>query len=279
MPIKQNKQFHNVDGEIVGTGLWIPDERTELASPLTSTLTTRVDRQDAIEILAEPSRVPARELFPGDRWIRNQGRRGSCNGYACAWALARARVLRGLPFVPLSGEYVYAGINGGRDRGSMLDDGMRFLAKNGSVPEDMVPHEEYLWRRISEEAKSRADDFLGFELAGVDSEDDLLIGISLGYVAVVAVHFGSRMQRLDRAGIAGSHRGPGNHSVGVDDVRIRNGRVEFDYFNSHGRRYGEDGRAWLTWDAHFAEPNRYHQFFLVRSALDDPSDDQDLPRV
>lgn len=277
MPTVQNDHFRNVDGEVVGTGLWVPERKTQVAPRLRSMLTTRIDRKDIEEIISNPRRRPARKIFSTKKWIRNQGGRGSCNGYACAGALGRARKLAGLPPVTLSGEFIYAGINGGRDRGSMLDDGMRFLRDVGSVPEDMVPRLEYLWRRISDEAKRAAPRFQGFELATAEDEDELATGIALGYVGVVAIHFGGRMQHLDKHGVAGHHRGPGNHSVGVDDLRIRDGRLEFDYFNSHGVRYGDNGKAWLNWERHFSGPSRYHQFFLVRAALDDPQDDQDLP--
>lgn len=278
MPIEQNERFE-LDGEQFGTGLWIPDQKPDTLVPLRSMLTTRVDRKDIEEILANRRRKSARDIFPRRKWIRSQGSRGSCNGYACAWALARARKLRGLPTVWLSGEFVYAGINGGQDRGSMLDDGKDFLGRVGCASEDMVEHLEYRWNRISSEAKAAAARFKGFELAAVRDEDELAAGIALGYVAVVAVHFGNRMQQLDRNGVAGWHRGPGNHSVGVDDLRIRGGRYEFDYFNSHGLRYGDQGKAWLQWERHFAGTIRYHEFFLVRAALDDPHDDQKLPTI
>lgn len=278
MPIRQNDRFESPEG-LVGTGLWIPDQRPEAKLKLRDTLTTRLDRQDIAEILSDPTRLPARQLFPAQEWIRSQGNRGSCNGYACSWALARARKLRGLPHVPLSGEFIYARINGGRDQGSMLDDGLEAIRDVGCAPEDLVPRLEYLWRRISPEARAAAARFKGYELLGVDSEEELAAGIALGGVAVVAVQFGGRMQQLDRHGVAGAHRGPGNHSVGVDDIRIRGTRIEFDFFNSHGLRYGQQGRAWLNWDQHFAQPNRYHQFFIIRAALDDPQDDQQLPTL
>ena len=50
----------------------------------------------------------------GDDWVRNQGQYGSCNGWASACALERARVRRGLKRVQLSGSSVYSRVNGGR---------------------------------------------------------------------------------------------------------------------------------------------------------------------
>lgn len=276
MPILNNDQFRNVDGSIVGTGLHVPDTKVDRTiQTLQSALAMRVDEQDVKEMLKDPRRRPARKRFPPKKWIRNQGRRGSCNGFACAKALSRARKAIGQPEVHLSGEFVYAGINGGYDRGSMLDAGMEFLQKKGSCPESMVRHEEYLWRNISDEAKREAQNYLAFDCLAVESALDLAIGQAFGFPAVVAVHFSNAMQRLDSEGVAGGGRGPGNHSVGVDDVRWceRHARWEFDYFNSHGLSYGEDGKAWLYWDLHFAETIKYHEFFVIRSASDNLKDD------
>jgi len=274
MPIEQNEIFRNVDGTDVGTGLWVPDRKEETHEPLLKYLQTRVDMKDVQDILADPRRKTARERFPSARFIRSQGSRGSCNGYAIAKALERCRVARGLEHVPLSGEFIYAAINGGRDQGSGLAPGMKHIEKVGTSPESMVKHQEYLWKNIPEQAKAVASQFRGVECYAAPDEENLTVGIALGFIAVVAVHFSSRMQQLDSNGVAGSSRGRGNHSVGVDDIRIRNGRVEFDYFNSHGLRYGQEGKAWLVWDKHFKETTRFHQFFLVRSTTNAKNDPQ-----
>jgi hypothetical protein len=277
MPIEQNEIFDYGGGHICGTGLWVDDERPSSLPSLSSVLTQRLDQQDIREILDNPARLPARQRFPSRQWIRNQGSRGSCNGYACAWALARARVSLGQPFVGLSGEFVYAAINGGRDRGSRLEPGMKWLQENGAAPEDMVPHLEYLWNRVSAEAKAAARRFKAFECYAAPTERDLASGLALGFVGVVAVHFNGAMQRLDSNGVAGRSNGVGNHSVGVDDLRWRAGRFEFDYFNSHGLRYGDQGKAWLTWEDHFVQTTRYHQFFLIRASTDDTEDEFRIP--
>lgn len=277
--IEQNEQFIGPDGETYGTGLWVPGDDDLLDVPTFSQkFTSRMDKQDIIEIISDTRRMMARIRFPSERWIKNQAQSSSCNGYACAGTLGRARVINGQPEVHLSGEFVYAGINGGRDRGSLLSDGFKWLESNGACPEEMVPHMEYRWSRISQEARDAAKRFRGLKLVSAPSELELAAGIAAGFTAVVAVHFGNRMQQLDSAGVAGHERGRGNHSVGVDDLRYRNGRFEFDFFNSHGLRYGQKGKAWLTWDNHFATTSKYHQFFLVRAVIDDPADNFGPPK-
>lgn len=278
MPVQQSEIFRNSDGKDVGTGLWIPDSKPEGKLRLRDTLTTRIDEKDVREILADPRRKSARERFPPKKWTRNQSNVGSCNGYSCAGALARARVSIGQPIEFLSGEFIYAGINGGRDQGSMLHDGEDWLKARGSCPESLVKHKTYLWRNINQAAKDAAPNFKAIDTFDIDDEMELVVSAALGVPAVVAVHFSREMQQLDTHGVAGWTRGPGNHSVGVDDVRWRAGRWEFDYFNSHGLRYGQDGKAWLVWASHFAQPNKYHRFFAVRSTVDNQSDDFTVPK-
>lgn len=273
MVLKQNDIFRNVDGNEVGTGLWVPDEKDNSIPSLLMALGTRLDRKDAAEIIADPRRVPARKRFPGKQFIKNQGRRGSCNGYAIAKTIEKMRVARGLAHIPLSGEFIYAGLNGGVDRGSGLKPGKQFAEMTGTVPESMVPHQEYLMRRIPKEVQQQAFRFKGLECYAAPDEENLIAGHAYGFLAIVAVQFSSAMQRLDRNGVAGSSRGPGNHSVGTDDLRFRNGRAEFDFVNSHGLQYGEEGRAWITWEEHLAQTSERHQFWLLRSTTDDPQTD------
>lgn len=263
------------DGQQCGTGLIVQDVRPTGVFPsvLMAPGFRMLTKAEVEKITTDPRRTPGRKQF-GPDWIRNQGGRGSCNGYAGAKALERARVLRGQPRVVLSGEGLYAQINDGRDVGSMLDRGMKCLMEHGVPPEDMVRREEYLWRNISEQAKQARARFKAHEAFELDkdedAEDQLASGLAAGFMAVVAVHFTGAMQRLDAHGVAGGVEGPGNHAVGNDDVRVRGGRYEFDFFNSHGLQYGDQGRAWLTWDRHYATTIKYHAFYLIPSTNDDP---------
>ena len=44
-------------------------------------------------------------------------------------------------------EFLYALINGGKDRGSMLDDGMVAVTEHGICPRQMIPYEAYQLKR------------------------------------------------------------------------------------------------------------------------------------
>ena len=250
------------------TGLLLPRTRPE-TFPAYRTTQQVLSKDQIRSIVENPERTPGRIRFPGGVWIRNQGGRGSCNGYAGAWALARARVMAGLPFVGLSGEYLYSMINGGRDSGSMLDDGMHALLEKGVAREELVKHESYLWSQMSDAARADAANHKGFECYRVDDDSELASGLALGFVGVVAVHANSSYQRLDSRGVRGIAIGPGDHAVGVQDVRIGDdGDFEYDEVGSWGLRNGQYGYAWITWKKHLRWTVGNHAFYLIRAATD-----------
>lgn len=229
------------------------------------------------KIVTAENRTPARKRFPAEKWIRNQGGRGSCNGYAGAWALARARVMCGLPFEALSGEYLYSMINGGRDGGSMLDDGMKAITERGVAREELVRHESYLWNQMSEEARKDAPRFKAFECYRVNTELGLASGLAVGFLGVVAVHASNAWGSLSN-GISRRSLGPGNHAVVCQDVIVSNGKLLFDIANSWGKNWGDNGQTMNTWNDHFIEPNRNHAFYLIRGVIDDPQNPAPEPK-
>lgn len=253
--------------EIIGnyhTGLLLPLQRVTYQCE-SYAAKYPIKKEDVIEKVR--ARWRARQLFT-DRWILSQGNRGSCNGYACAGSLSRIVYLSGLPEVHLSGEYVYAHINGGLDRGSTLDDGMKFLMQNGACRKELVPHETYLLNRISKEAEADAKNYIAHECLEAKTEIELADGLSNGFIAVVAVQASQSYSRLDSKGICGESNGVGNHSVSVDDCIFDGTQFLFDQPNSWGLSWGDRGRGYLTWNRHLRKTVQYHQFFLIRGVSD-----------
>lgn len=230
------------------------------------------------KLVTSENRTPARKRFPAEQWIRNQGGRGSCNGYAGAWALARARVMAGLPFEALSGEYLYSLINGGRDGGSMLDDGMQAITEKGVARESLVKHESYLWNQMSQEARSDAPRFKAFECYTARTELGLASGLALGFVGVIATHYSNAMMRLTN-GVSAESLGPGNHAECCQDVYILSGReIGFDLANSHGIGVLDKGHHIVTWKKHLSSTSRNHVFYLIRGVTDDPQNPAPEPK-
>jgi hypothetical protein len=270
----EGREYFDWQGTPIQLGCLVPEFRPETFSAYADAPMAKMFTKDErLGILNHKPRTPARILFPAADYIRNQGGRGSCNGYAGAHTLEKARVKAGRKRVRLSGEGLYAQINGGRDGGSMLDRGMKAMTEAGVPPEALVPHEEYLWNRISSEAKAAMARFKALECYRVDTEDELASGLCAGFLGVIAVHVARGFESIDADGVVGRTDGPGNHAVGVDDIRFHNGEWQFDMVNSWGRRYGDDGRGWVSWNRHLRTTSRYHAFYLVRGSIDDPEGD------
>ena len=246
-----------------GLGLNLPATRPTTFAPLGDSVPLMT--MDAIKD-AIVNRPRISERFPNREWIVNQGPIGSCNGWAGARALSVLRVCEGMEPVWLSGSNLYTQINGGMDRGSMLDDGMDALLKNGVCPRDYQG--DFEWRRISPEASAQMAKYKALECHRVDTELELATALILGFQCVVAVHVNNHhWNRLDGNSVLSSaNDGVGNHSVSVDDIALINGKLCFDMANSHGFDYGNEGRAYLTWDAHLSRTNQYHAFYAVRDA-------------
>lgn len=271
-----NEQFQLPDGLIVGTGLKIPVSRSSNL-PAYSTTGPMLSRDDIIQA-AKSGNYRGRDRF--DRtFIKNQRNHGSCNGFAEAAALTRARIRRlGMKYrVDLSGAYAYSLINGGRDNGSMLDDGMSAAMMRG------VCREEYCdWNQIYptmyDKGKCDADaaKHKAFECYSVSTEVELFSGLVSGFDAVVAVHAGNNFMNMDSKGIAGGDNGAGNHAVMCDGCWYDQSTDTLmgDGVNSWGWNYGIEGRMGLTWARHFRQPIQYHSFYLMRSTEDSPEGEQ-----
>lgn len=255
------------------TGLHVPDERPQVFTRYAESSFPLLAWDVIKDLATSDSRRMGRKRF-GSAWIKNQGSRGSCNGYAGAKATERARVLRGADHTELSGEDLYAQINGGRDNGSGLQNGMNALVRSGVAPEAMVPHQEFRESRISSEAKAARSRFKLLEPLGVDTWQELCSGLAIGFVGVVAVHASNAWSRLDGNGVCGRSQGAGNHSVCVDDIVYIGDDPFVDMANSWGTGWGVGGRGYLNWDLHLSRPNQYHDFYLLPTTIDDPNEEQ-----
>jgi hypothetical protein len=264
-----------IDGRYF-TGCQVPDKKPQRLAAYEDSQ-PMLSRAEIIEMVGNENRTPARKRFDAALFIENQESTGSCNGWAGSGAVIRTRHMAGLPFVRLSGDYLYSLINGGRDNGSMLDDGMKAIQEHGIAPYDMVRKMEYIHSRMSAEAKQNAPRFKAFECYRVETELGLASGLALGFVGVVAVHASNAWSSLSN-GVSRPSNGPGNHAVVCQDVGINGDTLHFDIANSWGRNWGDNGHTWNTWANHFIQTVRNHDFYLIRGVTDDPQNPAPEPK-
>ena len=256
------------DGTEVGLGLQMPTPGFVSALPVYADVGPMLTRQQ-IEDIARSGTMRGRDRFDSS-YIKDQKSHGSCNGFAGAAALTRARVRRGLPRIDLSGAYLYSLINDNVDRGSLLDRGMMALLARGCAAETTVGWAG-IFRSLYETrvADAEAARMKAFECYQVNDEGMLWSGLASGFDAVVAVHADAGFMKLDANGVAGGGQGGGNHAVGVSGLWWDRELIA-DAYNSWGLSYGDQGRMGLTWDRHFRPTHQNHAFYLIRSATDDP---------
>lgn len=220
-----------------------------------------------------------RNIFTPD-WMQDQKGHGSCNACADAYAERKAQFLRGRHDTPmLNWEFLYAQINGGRDNGSLLKDGMNAAQSVGMPILDRTRHKIGAGRiyknQFTPEEYAAAQLNRATKAVAVNDELTLATAVLSGFPAVVAVHVGGSFTRITPAGFAGSDGGAGNHAVHVDDVEIINGELAFDHQGSWGTNMHDQGRAYLTWRSHFTTTIKYHVFWVLLSTNDG---DDPLPK-
>lgn len=263
-------------GEPRKLGLLLPKEPPMVFQDIADVM-PMLEPNEIRKLIDDPDRKMGRNRFSDDI-IKDQNGRGACQGYASAGALERARVLRGLEHVALSGDFAYALVNGGRDSGSHLGNGMKAGEQTGYCTEGLILakglRHEYRLSNFPQECRTEAARFKGFEGYHARTEQALYTGIALGFVAVVAVQAGGS-GGLDQYELVQWGNGPGNHAVGADDLvyDTRLGDFKLDHFNSWGRRWGRSGRSYLNYKRHFQQSIGVHTFYLFRSTMDDPQGD------
>lgn len=228
---------------------------------------------------------PRRKTFR-DGWKQNQRSWGSCNAAATAYAQRKAQYLRGRLDTPmLNWEFLYAQINGGRDNGSLLKDGMNACQSIGMPILDpsangqgqgRIYKSHYKQADYDAAAMNKGTKAVGVAFTNRDEfERTLATAVLSGFPAIVAVHAGNRFTKLVSGGFAGSDSGNGNHAVHADDVDIVNGELAFDHDGTWGTEIHDYGRAYLTYDRHFKQTCQYHLHWVLLSTNDG---DDPLPK-
>jgi hypothetical protein len=203
-------------------------------------------------------------------WVKNQGSHGSCAGFAAAACLEKARFLRGLTRVKLSGAYLYSLCNGNKDNGSMLEDHMHLVASKGAPREELVSTNQIFRTQYDTKAADEdAANHRGFEPYAIADRLGLMTAVAAFGPVEVAVHVGGNFDKFDSDGFCGSSNGGGNHAVHIDDMVMIDGKVAFCAVNNWSTTWGPlKGRMLFDWDRHLARPWENHVAFAIRSTRD-----------
>jgi len=218
--------------------------------------------EEIIEIVSAPDRRVVADLVPFDKYGLDQHSTSQCNGAMGAGALTGSRVLQGIDdgFVG-SGAYVYSKINGGRDAGSNLEDGMLQLMNGGTCSIETVPYDKIYPRMYSKAADEEAKNYRIENAYWARTLQGFKSGLAAGHMGCCVVHVGRSFNTFTD-GVCGVDSGPGNHAVLGEDIIWTGKMFRFPSRNSWGLRFGNKGRMLLT-ERHFTQTFNFHRFYLV----------------
>lgn len=257
------------DGQQFGLGCNVPEAFPVAASASDRLATVYKLDQIRATLSGKKSLYNRREVIPVE-FISHQRSTSACNGHATSGALGESiYVLTGEKNV-LSGSDSYARMNGGRDQGSTLADGMK-VVQGGIALASSVPWNMIYESQIPASAKAERARFKGLEPFAADTEEEFASGIVQGYIGVVAVHVAGGYDRMDGDGVCLGGNGPGNHAVRANDIRmLSDGTLVYPSPGSWGVGWGDGGHTSFTWSRHFRESVKYHRFWLLRGVTEDP---------
>jgi hypothetical protein len=183
----------------------------------------------------------------------------------------------GHPVIMLSPGYHYSWINGGRDQGANILEGLDSLMKNGICPADKAPADAMFRWQFNATHDAAAKLFrVHTDSFRIDTWEEACSALTLDWDLEWSIRAGGATPQLDHHGIAGFVPGPSNHAVCADGLKFIAGLGDYflDWPNTWGPLFGENGRAYAS-EKHFDCP--YREMFAVRSTLIDVTYDPTLP--
>lgn len=186
---------------------------------------------------------PARENDPFLPYVHDQDGVGQCNCDATAAAAESSRLHQGLPMVQLSAADLYDRINGGADNGSLLEDAMAEMLKNGIGTVATVGTD--IWRRGMKDApaaeRSRYKVLKAFVCP---TFDHVMSAVIAGYRMVSGVMWFNNYTPDSDGWLPTRGTGrPGGHAVFGFAPAKRNGVYGIWHQNSWTQTWGRNGRC------------------------------------
>lgn len=220
-------------------------------------------------VLTDPGRRKSDIIFPSATWICDQKSTSACNGWAASGALSRARYLRGLNdnFVG-SGSFVYSLVNGGRDQGSSLHDGLKALSDHGTCSQELCTANMIYPSQQPPSCRTEASKHKGLACYYCPTKQAWRTATAAGFMGICCVHAGPNFNRFTTINsgspctkVAGVDNGRGNHACVISDHRLIDGVEYWLLDNSWNVGWASGGRAWVRWE-HFEQTFGVHDFYV-----------------
>lgn len=167
--------------------------------------------------------------------IHDQNGIGSCNASATAWAIESCRAQAGLPYVALSAGDLYGRINGGVDRGSMLEDGLLESMRNGIATKATVPYLD--WRSRRPEAVEERKRFKVLEAFICPTFDHVMSAVLKGFRIITGIMWSNGYNPDSDGWIPSSGFGGGGHALAGYKATYRGNTFGIWHANSWSERW------------------------------------------
>lgn len=211
--------------------------------------------------------------------LLDQGQVGECTGEGLVNTDMAARAHSGQVYQKLSGSFVYAQVNGGRDRGASLTDAVQASQDVGACLASEVPEGFYTKGQIASRypgaiktalrfatPASAWVSFSSFQEAGSLAQ----LGFQL-YISVTASG-GWDVSRFSADGVPPFQRGYGNHAQSAGEAMKKGstGQWLIKVRNSWGAGWGLGGFYWI--DSRFIDQQQQFEGYALKFPSQDPQD-------
>jgi hypothetical protein len=200
--------------------------------------------------------TPQTPMIPRAQWkevdleaylppVHDQDGRGQCNASATCTALEASREIAGLSYAYLSAGDLYGQINGGRDQGSTLEDGLAAAVGSGVATAATVP---YVWdgRDHGRDARVQAErrNYRAVEVYLCPTVDHMASALQMGFVIVEGLAWYDNYTPDSDGWLPTRGRGgSGGHALCGYGLAQRNGSWGIKTRNSWGVTWGNGGNC------------------------------------
>jgi hypothetical protein len=210
--------------------------------------------------------------------IWDQGMTSSCVGQGCTAGMQVCYMQSGRPLVEFNPYFCYGLINGGRDQGAMISDGLKALQQYGTCQKDALPNGVMFKNQFPQTAYENAKRFKLAQAYRCPDFNSICSAITLGFVTPLGIWVGDNFSQVDSQGVAPVPAGGGGgHCIlGVGLKKSARYGWMIKIQNSWGKRFGVNGYAYIH-KGHFQrmQPDA----FAIQSVIDDPQDNTPADEV
>lgn len=210
--------------------------------------------------------------------ILDQKATSSCVGHGCCSGMEMCWLQSGRPYQRFNPYFIYGLINGGKDAGAMISDGLKALMQYGVCMREALQAGVMFKNQFPQSAFNNAGRFKLVQAYRCATFEDICSALTLGFVCPLGIMVGQNFSNVDSEGIAPlPNGGGGGHCVlGVSLKKHSRYGWLIKIQNSWGRNFAKSGYCYIH-KGHFQSMRP--DAFAMQSIADDPQDSTPVDEV